>query len=243
MSHDYKPRVNLKLTQLTHRLLKVWCAERSLTLQAGATRLIEEGIKRKVGAAAAAGMVEVAPGTWKHPNAPTVDTSGLFVGRSDTRPVPVVAKVPPPVAEPPLHFPRRPYEYEIPRDWVNQYGFTYEEQERYFNNDGLKYWPPAEAPAPIEISAADREFYELDGPPLAPAAGRAPTADELAAQIDAAVDFDPDAKYREWLKYGCTPEEAYERTKIACEQHGVVEWEPLEGIPGEEPGAPTPRAH
>lgn len=67
MDAEYKTRVNLKLTQVTHKALKIWCAEREVTLQVGATRLIEEGIKRKVGGAAAMGMVEVAPGTWRHP--------------------------------------------------------------------------------------------------------------------------------------------------------------------------------
>ncbi len=79
MSQEYKPRVNLKLTQLTHKLLKVWCAEHELTIQAGATRLIEEGIKKKVGAAVAAGMIERAPNVFEYPKEPT--------GRAPTPPI------------------------------------------------------------------------------------------------------------------------------------------------------------
>src|SRR6267142_772161 len=202
MSQEYKPRVNLKLTQLTHRLLKVWCAERDLTLQAGATRLIEEGVKRKVGAAAAAGMVERAPGVWEWPGAPTIDTSGL-----SPRPAPS-----PPVSQPkperePFPWATRedarngtvmvesfripldwtcwdgdvvrtraemiaaglandlvPYEpppsngesngasvstsirytpatHDIPRDWVNEYGLTVEQQSVVGADDTLEYGP------------------------------------------------------------------------------------------------------
>jgi hypothetical protein len=178
MSHDYKPRVNLKLTQLTHRLLKVWCAERDLTLQAGATRLIEEGIKRKVGAAAAAGMAETAPGVWHEPLArqvkpPTPDgpirvCSACFaVSPADAETCHECGKPLPPQAKPGDPLPWATLEdarhsqitcdiFQIPLDWVEwstEEGRTRAQVIADGEGDdaGYSYDPPPKA-APDEAS-------------------------------------------------------------------------------------------
>lgn len=67
MDDEKRVRINVKLTQLTHRQFKSWCAEHGKTLQNGIEHAVKEMMKRKLGGAAAMGMVEVAPGTWRHP--------------------------------------------------------------------------------------------------------------------------------------------------------------------------------
>lgn len=70
MSEEILVRVNVKLTQMTHRLFKAWCAERGKTLQSGIGLAVEEMMKRKLGGAAALGMAEAAPGVWRYPERP-----------------------------------------------------------------------------------------------------------------------------------------------------------------------------
>ncbi len=71
MSTEKRVRINVNLTQLTHRQFKVWCIEAGKTLQDGVEHAVKEQMKRKLGAAAAEGMVEVAPGVWRDPQALT----------------------------------------------------------------------------------------------------------------------------------------------------------------------------
>jgi hypothetical protein len=64
----------------------------------------------------------------------------------------------PPVPTP---IPGQPHQHDIPADWVNRYGLTVQQQERYEENLGLDYWPPAQAPA---AEPFPDWWFEEDGP-------------------------------------------------------------------------------
>lgn len=41
-------RVNVRVKKSTHHALKVWCAERSMTLQAGVEKILDSAFAKKV---------------------------------------------------------------------------------------------------------------------------------------------------------------------------------------------------
>jgi hypothetical protein len=152
-------RVNLHLPKPIHERLHRWCRREGLTLQDGLTQIVDQWTKFPANATAtpvarpdtsgmfrqsspepepkrALGPFDVCRhcfGSWeegRNPNPPMCPHCG-----KDNTPFPT------PVGA-------QSHEWQIPPDWVNIYGLTFDEQERYEDNGGLRYWPIDQAPAP-----------------------------------------------------------------------------------------------
>ena len=222
----YKTRVNLKLTQVTHKLLKIWCAEQGLTIQKGATRLIEEGVKRKVGGAAMAGMVEVGPNVWRAPG--PITQASPFVPAAVPKAPPAPAAPARPVCTcPPVR------EGIIPDLDPKCPGHGHIARARIITTEELSALASAPSDDPTQVCPECGSIEPAEGTSSCTCGyvWGEPVENKNGADYDAeAADYDCDWEYGQLLQQGVSEEQARLSVKhwaAYFKREDLKDWEPL----------------